>query len=459
MSIQIPYNYDPYRHQIKLYDARSDGIKRGYAIWHRRAGKDKTFINIMAKESVRRVGTYFYILPYYKQARIIIWEGTDSAGFRFIDHFPSELVRRRDNQQMVLELHNGTFVRLVGSDNIDSIVGTNPVGVIFSEFSLHKPQAWDYIRPILAENNGWAYFNGTPRGRNHAWRLWEAARKDRDWVTQLCTVDDTERPDGSPIITLEDIEAERMSGMPEELIQQEFYCSFEAGLVGSFFIDLLNLVIEEKRRRRVPHEPELPVITGWDLGMDDHTVIWFAQVYRHEIRLIDCYANQGKALPHYVNILNRKPYTYDYHCFPHDLRVRSLNSGRTREQTLRKLGLKNIMVVPRLPHEEGIHAVRQMLPKCYFDDVKTFDGYEALKAYRREYDEKNQTFRNAPVHDGNSHYADGLRTLALGMRRYKNEFERDIPKNFTHALGLEDNPLNRPVYRPGRLPSHALGSL
>jgi len=131
MQIEIPYNYKPYEHQKAIYNALPQGYNRGIVIWHRRAGKDKTFINILAREAFKRVGTYFYILPYYKQARIIIWEGTDSSGFRFIDHFPDDLIKRKENQQMVLELVNGSFIRMMGSDNIDAIVGSNPIGVIF----------------------------------------------------------------------------------------------------------------------------------------------------------------------------------------------------------------------------------------------------------------------------------------------------------------------------------------
>ena len=147
--ITIPRNFTPRDYQIPLYNCLAEGYKRGLAVWHRRAGKDKVFVNILARESIKRVGTYFYILPYYKQARAIIWEGMDKTGFRLIEHIPKELWVRKDNQQMTLELANGSFIRFLGSDNIDSIVGTNPVGVIFSEFSLHKPEAWHYLRPIL----------------------------------------------------------------------------------------------------------------------------------------------------------------------------------------------------------------------------------------------------------------------------------------------------------------------
>lgn len=197
--------------------------KRGITVWPRRNGKDLSAINIVAAKALQRKGLYFYIAPFYNQVRQIIWEGIDGTGTKFIDYIPPEIVTRVLNQDMRLYLSNGSQIKLCGSDNIDSIVGTNPLGIIFTEFSLHKPEAWHYLRPILAENGGWALFNGTPRGLNHFYQLYKAALKDPDtWFTQYLTRDDTGIP------SLEAIEEDRRSGMPESLIQQEYYCSWTA---------------------------------------------------------------------------------------------------------------------------------------------------------------------------------------------------------------------------------------
>lgn len=420
-KITIPFNYTPRGYQNNSYNAQPNGYNRGVVIWHRRAGKDKNFINILAREAFKTKGTYFYILPYYKQARLIIWEGMDSDGFRFIDHFPDKLVKRRENQQMVLELINGSIIRMVGSDNIDSIVGTNPIGVIFSEFSLHKPAAWNYLRPILLENGGWALFNGTPRGRNALWKMYKHAKNDKKWFTELLTVRDTKRDDGTPVITEADIELERQAGMPEELIQQEFYCSFDAGLVGSIVGDLMEDAVKEKRIRRIPYDPELNVTTAWDLGFDDTNTIWFVQFAGQEIRLIDCYSNNRKAAPFYVNVLNSKQYVYAEHFMPHDVEVHEYSTGLTRRETFENLGMKNIITVPRTGVadkgrlSEGHHAMRQTLPRCWFDAEKCEDGIEGLKSYRREWDEKKEKFSDSPVHDWSMHFADGFRQLACGI--------------------------------------------
>lgn len=432
-EIIIPYNYLPRTYQVPVYNCLPQGFKRGVVIWHRRAGKDKTFINILAREAFKRVGTYFYILPYYKQARLIIWEGADSDGFRFVEHFPAEIVRRKENQQMVLELTNGSIIRMLGSDNIDAIVGSNPIGVIFSEFSLHKPAAWNYLRPILVENGGWALFNGTPRGKNALWRMHRFAKTSPDWFSELLTITDTYREDGTPIVTEADIEVERQSGMPEELIQQEYYCSFDAGLVGTIVGDIIARIAAEGQIRSVPWEPSLPVYTAWDLGFDDTNTIWFFQISGREIWLIDLYHANRKPAGHYVNTLNAKPYTYVEHFMPHDVEVHEYGSGMTRRETFESLGLRNLTTVPRMGPvgeglKEGHNAMRQILPKCYFDAVKCDDGLEGLKGYRREWDEKKEKFSDTPVNDWAKHFADGFRMVAWGLSMLGEHGDAELPE-------------------------------
>lgn len=221
--IILPYNFTPRDYQAPVYNAMvNDGVRRAITVWPRRNGKDIVAINILTAMAHKKVGTYFYMAPYYKQVREIIWNGIDGSGKRFIDYIPKALIDRKQDQEMRIFLKNGSIIKLCGSDNIDSIVGTNPYGIIFTEFSLHKPEAWHYLRPVLAENGGWALFNGTPRGLNHYYQLYEAAKKDKRWFTQYITRDDTNIP------TLEAIEEDRRSGMPESLIQQEYYCLWTA---------------------------------------------------------------------------------------------------------------------------------------------------------------------------------------------------------------------------------------
>lgn len=411
-EIVLPYNWTPRDYQEPVCEAIDSGIKRLITIWHRRAGKDLTAINVCAKKSFERVGLYLHLLPYYKQGRKIVWNGIDKAGKKFLDAFPPELVESRNDQEMQLKLINGSIYQVAGTDNIDSLVGINPVGLILSEYSIQDPRAWDYLRPILAENDGWAWFVYTPRGKNHGWELYQRAKKNPNWFAQLLTIDDTHA------IPYSAIEEDRSMGMPEEMIQQEYYCSFEAPLTGAYYSKQLAAAQEEGRMKPVPWEPQLLVHTFWDIGMGDETTIWFVQFYGNEVRLIDYYENSGEGLAHYVKVIKEKEYVYGEHWFPHDIKVRELSTGTSRLETLRELGI-NGRVAPKLPVEDGIEAVRNILPCCWFNTAKESveQAVEALKQYQKEYDDERKVFKNKPLHDWTSHTADSFRIMAVVSKR------------------------------------------
>lgn len=222
-EITLPYGFTTRDYQELLWQAMFSGdYSRGTVVWPRRCGKDLVFWNACIAKAFQRVGLHFYIAPFYNQVRQIIWEGADKNGRRFLDYIPRELVVRKTQLDMKIELVNGSIIKLLGSDMIDRIVGTNPIVIWFTEYSLHKADVWHYLRPILAENNGEAWFNGTPRGLNHFYQLFEAAKRDPLWFTQYMTRDDTGIP------SLQAIEEDRRSGMPESLVQQEYYVKWTA---------------------------------------------------------------------------------------------------------------------------------------------------------------------------------------------------------------------------------------
>lgn len=222
-EITLPNNWTPRSYQIPVMAYLDGGGKRAMSLWHRRAGKDSAGLNYAAKEMFRRPGVYWHLLPTQTQARKVVWNNVDKQGRKMVDQaFPEALRAKKREDEMLVEFKNGSMWQLAGADNYDSLVGANPVGVIFSEWALTNPQAWDFIRPILLENGGWAWFNTTPRGRNHAHQMAIMAQKNDDWFFERLTVDDT------GVLTPEDIDDERASGMSEEKIQQEYYCSFEA---------------------------------------------------------------------------------------------------------------------------------------------------------------------------------------------------------------------------------------
>jgi hypothetical protein len=415
-------------YQEPLYWALRNGTKRAVAVWHRRAGKDTTALLWTREAAVKRPGLYWHMLPTLRQGRQVIWDGVATAGDtgvarRLLDVWQGwrnpaaadSLVRHIRHDEMKVELINGSIWQVVGSDNYDSLLGANPVGVVFSEWPLTAPASWDFVRPILAENDGWALFIFTPRGRNHGWTVYDAASRDPAWFCEKLTVAET------GAISLEAIEADRRSGMAEEIIQQEYFVSFDAPLFGSYYGDQMAAADKDGRLTKVAHDPAISVDTWWDLGRADKTAIWFVQHAFNEVRLIDYHESNGKTLQFYASLLQSlasdRGYLYGRHLWPHDGGHRTLASGGKALSEL--FGDLNVMVEvqPRQDVEAGIQQVRALLPRCWFDAERCRLGIEALRSYRKEEDEAKSTvgrrmFRATPLHDWSSHGADGFRTGA-----------------------------------------------
>jgi hypothetical protein len=269
MKLQLPYKFWPRVYQMPLFAALENGEKkRACLVWHRRAGKDKTALNFTVTQMMKRVGSYYYFFPTFAQGRKIIWDGIDKDGMKYTDHFPAEMVVASNASEMkVIVKHpvdkgrTGSLFQIVGTDNFDAVVGTNPVGCVFSEYALQNPEAWDYFRPILTENGGWAIFLYTPRGQNHGLALLEMAKANPNWFWQILTVDDTRREDGTPVISEADIEEDRASGMSEDLVQQEYYCSFARVGGQAFRFERLHHVIDP-----IPIPEGAPIYMTFDWG-------------------------------------------------------------------------------------------------------------------------------------------------------------------------------------------------
>ena len=411
MEITLPNQWQPRDYQRRLWSYLESGGKRAVAVWHRRAGKDEVCLHWAACAAVQRVGNYWHMLPEASQARKAIWDAINPhTGRRRIDEaFPPSIRLGQRDTDMQIKLINGSVWQVVGSDNFNSLVGSPPTGLVFSEYSLTSPAAWDYLRPILAENGGWCIFMMTPRGRNHAWQLFDMARSRSDWFAELLTVEDT-KAIGSEIIA-----DERASGMSEDMVAQEYYCSFDAALPGAYYGKLLQTAETEGRVGRVPWVPDAIVHTAWDLGIGDSTAIWFCQQVGQEIRLVDYYENFGVGLDHYAKVLRDKPYVYGQHILPHDTQVADLSTGRSRLQTLAMLGIHGRVLLREPNVEDGINAVRNLLPRCWFDADKCSRGLEALRQYRCDYDAERKIYSARPRHDWTSHAADAFRYLARGL--------------------------------------------
>lgn len=419
MRIRLPANnWTPRDYQLPLWAYFEQGGKRAEAIWHRRSGKDEVAMHLAATQMMQRTGNYWHMLPHATQARKAIWEAVNPhTGMRRIDEaFPHELRTSTRDTDMFIRLHGGSSWQVVGSDNFESLIGSPPIGISWSEWAQSDPRSWAFLRPILAENGGYALFITTPRGRNHAHAMYEAARRDDNWFSDLLTVDDTSlfTPE---MLAAELKEYQAHHGMVDgkAIFEQEYYCSFEAAIVGSYYADELIQARHDKRIGRVPYDKSLPVDTAWDLGVDDATSIWFIQTAGSEFRFIDYYEHSGVGLDHYAKVLKEKNYLYETHYLPHDVTVRELSKGVSRKETLASLGIK-ATVCPKLPVADGINATRLVLARSCFDEDKCERGLAGLYEYRRAWNDKTKTFSDRPVHDWASHPADAARSFAIGAR-------------------------------------------
>ena len=427
LDINLPNKWAPRKYQEPLWNYMEAGGKRAVAVWHRRAGKDLLAINWIATQMVMRPGLYWHLLPTYQQGRKIVWNGRTKAGRPFLDAIPKELVTSRNNTDMRITLKSldpdyseGSVYQVVGTDDVDRLVGSNPVGCVFSEYSLQDPKAYEYILPILLENDGWAMFIYTPRGDNHGRELYEMAMDDDEWFCQLLNAGDDgtrfidDEGNERPVVTDKQIAAVRKQGYSEAMIQQEFYCKFDTPVEGSYYGPQMRFLEENGRIRSVMWEPKTEVHTAWDIGVADSTAIVFFQQVGGEVRIIDYYENSGEGLLHYARVLRDKDYLYGKHYCPWDMSIREFTSGKTRIESAREMGI-HFRPVKKVKVEDGIESVRNMLPKCFIDKEKCLHLIRALREYHKEFDQRKKVYRNNPNHDWTSHPADAIRTMAVGL--------------------------------------------
>ncbi len=421
VEVKLPNNWRPREDQLKFWRYMQGGGKRATEVAHRRWGKDDVSLHWTACSAFQKVGNYWHMLPEYSQGRKAIWEAVNPrTGLRRIDEaFPRSIRAATKTHEMMIKFINGSTWQVVGSDNYNSLMGSPPVGVVFSEYALADPMAWAYLRPILAENGGWAIFIYTPRGENHGWRMYNYALDAPDWFAELLTVDDT------PVFTPEIIANEKLELINEygesegmRLFLQEYYCSFKGFIQGAYYAKQITDAYESSRITAVPYATGNEVYTFWDLGMDDSTTIWFMQHIGMQYRFIDYYENSGEGLSHYAKVLKEKPYIYGDHYLPHDVEVRELGTGVSRRETAEDLGLKSILTVKRARNMDavktGIEAARNILSQCWFDKEKCQRGLQALQGYRAAYDKDRKVLQNVPEHSWHSHGADAFRTFAVG---------------------------------------------
>lgn len=442
MRVQLPAGgWRPRPYQQLLWDRMKAGCRRAIPVWHRRAGKDDVALHWTARAAHVRRGVYWHMLPQANQARKAVWDAINphTGQKRIDDVFPQVLRSNTRVQDMTIELKCGSLWQLVGSDNYNSLVGTPPVGIVFSEWALADPAAWAYLSPILEENGGWAMFITTPRGKNHAYRMFKMAQQSPSWFSQVLSISDTD------IITqerYEEIKRERCAEFGdvfgEALCEQEYLCSFEAAVLGAYYSKEMATAERAGRICEVPHDPDLPVHTAWDIGVDDSTSIWLFQVLAGGLNVIGYYENSGLGADHYCDWLETHDYTWGHDLLPHDVRVREwgVPGARTRFETLQRLK-RRPRTVPMSPLSDGINAARRTLPSCRFDAKGCERGLDALRNYHTDYDEETRVLGKLPVHDWSSHGADAYRTLAMGWRELR-LIEPPPPRKVDAYIGQPD---------------------
>lgn len=419
IDTQAP-RFQPMDHQRPVINYMMNGGKRALLVWHRRAGKDLTFWNITWAKAQERVGVYYYFYPTYAQAKKAIWYGMDETGIRFLDYIPPSLIASTHDTDMRIHFTNGSILQLIGSDNIDSIMSTNPLGCVFSEYSIQDPAGWLFVIPILRKNGGWAAFVYTPRGRNHGHSLYMNNKDDPNWHVELKTIVDT------GLMNPADLDEDRRAGMPEELIQQEFYCDFNISNEGSYFGTQMDQAEKAGRIRSAPHDPRHPVHTAWDFGVNDSTAIWFVQTDGRTIWAIDFLAKANNhGLPEFAQALQQRGYFYGTHLAPHDVMKREFGTGDQIMQAGANLGI-HFTLVPRTDKKSQHQAAHYLIPRMVFDSITCANGIDGLKSYEREWDKSKKVFNNTPKHDWASHIADAFMTLACGVDLISDGANREI---------------------------------
>lgn len=409
-EIVIPY--EPRTLQLKIHEAIEQS-RFTVVVAHRRFGKTVSAINHLIKAAIecdKPNPRFAYIAPTYSQAKRVAWD------------YLLDFTRPLNAQANIAELRVdfwGRRISLYGSDNADSLRGQYFDGVVLDEIGDQNPKIWnEIIRPALADRLGWALFIGTPKGNNHFADLADRAKETEGWSFLEFKASQT------GILPQSELKAAQLE-MGDDRYAQEFECSFNAAVEGSYYGKLINDLEERGHISDFPRDDLCRSFVAWDLGMGDSTALWVAQLVGKEVRLLDCIENHGVGLDWYVNWLRENKYERFDQILPHDVQVRELGTGKSRKEVLEEAGL-SITVCPRLSIADGIQAARRLIPRCWFNP-KTKHGLNALRNYRREHDEKRNTFYEKPLHDWSSHYSDAFRYLAIGLDEGNSSWQSTLP--------------------------------
>ncbi len=423
----IDIGYTPRPLQRELH-AMLDKNRFNVLVMHRRFGKTVCAINHLLKSAILETKPnprLAYLAPTYRQAKNVAWD--------YLKQFAGKIPDTKFHEtELRCDLKNGARISLMGAENPSSLRGIYLDFAVMDEVADMPANIFpEVIRPALSDRKGSCAFIGTPQGHNYFHDLWQAAADTKGWARKMYKASETNLLDEDELLAAQ-------ATMTEDQYNQEFECSWVANVPGSVFGKELQAADDAGRINSVPHQPQIKVDTHWDIGMHDYTAIWFTQnIGRGQIHVIDYYENRGEGLPHYIQELRNRSYTYGNHYGPHDLEVKEMGSGKSRREAAQSVVL-TFRIVPRLPVMDGIHAARMLIPRAWFDRDNCRAGLEALRHYHFAKNERTRTFRDNPVHDWSSHAADSFRYMAVGMEQMATNDGRPLQRE----ADMNYNPYN-----------------
>lgn len=436
---EVSFGYEPRPIQAFLHmTKRQRMIRFMVAVCHRRFGKTRFALGELASagfECEHHNPQYAYIAPTYGQAERVAWTYLKEM---FKDY--PNVEKNEQKLRLRIPRHDrGDYITiwLLGSENPDSIRGIYLDGAVLDEYAQCDPSIWgEVVRPALSDRIGWAIFIGTPKGTNNFYKIYQTALLNMSKNPELKWYAFSAPASKTGILPESELRA-AAAEMSVEEYEQEFECSFQAALVGSYYGKYIDEIDRLGYIGDFPYDPLYPVHTYWDLGISDSTAIWFVQNINGIHRVIDYYEMSGMGLEHYYDILKKKGYTYNDHWLPHDIANREFTSGETRFNTFKKLFNRTPRVMKKVAKiEDRINATRMIFKKCRFNKIECARGLDALRNYERKWDAKNNMFQEKPLHNWTSHASDAFGGFALSAKTSDNErakpLQRDAETEYNH---------------------------
>ncbi len=461
LQVTVPHKFKCRPYQDGAWKAIKNGVKRLVCCWHRGCGKDLMFLNALIEQMTINPGVYLHCFPNYSQGKRAIWNSVhntdDGESMAYLDHFPEALIDSKNSSEMMIKLKTGSIYSVMGVDgkNAQRARGMNPRFVILSEYAFMDPESWYTIEPRITQNNGTAVFLSTPNGQNHFYSLYNYAKTNsQDYFSSFLTIDDT------GTVKPDHIENLRREGVPEDFIQQEYFCSFTRGAEGSYYGKQIQKARDEDRLTNLSINHSMPCYTAWDIGKGDSTAIWiFQPLDNGKYNFVHYYENHGESLEFYCRYLDnwrqKNDVIWARHFFPHDMAQEEWMSPISRIEAARRLGFSGD-ILERSSIDEGINIARSLLPFCCFDITNCKRGIQCLDFYRKKYNEMLKVYYDEPCHDQWSHGADAFRYACIGIKKFGTTVNSMTPSKLQELKSragygpkqqMQRPPMNQPFIR------------